>query len=377
MLRLLSLFCSLSLSSTALCFSLVKDYSGANFFNDKQGNPLWDFYGSWDNLTLGDVWWLNSSAAFAQRLAYVNGQNQVVLKVDNSSVVPLNQKRNSVRIETRDLYGVGSLWIVDIAHVPFGCSVWPAFWTYGGKWPDDGEIDILEAINMQTGNQMALHTLPGCNHSAPSNQRGVNDGPDCSTAAGCVVHESAPNSFGTGFNNAGGGVWATQFDVSGIYIWFWTRNSIPAYITQPSASSTMDISTWGPPSASFPATTCNVTKFFAAQRLVFDITLCGNWAGETINYLPTCSGAGPTGNCYQDNVVGAGSPKYDQAYFEVNYLRAYTTGLPTPSPTAAVQNVGSKPAPSHRNSGTSSYLRPLRLLSLVVVTNLLLICASW
>lgn len=36
---------------------------------------------------------------------------------------------------------------------------------------------------------------------------------------------------------------------------------------------------------------------------------------------------------YLDNVVGAGSPKYDQAYFEVNYLQAYTTGLPTPSPT--------------------------------------------
>lgn len=71
----------------------------------------------------GDVWWLNSSAAFAQRLAYINGQNRVVLKVDNSSVVPLNQKRNSVRIETHDTYGVGSLWIVDIAHVPFGCSV--------------------------------------------------------------------------------------------------------------------------------------------------------------------------------------------------------------------------------------------------------------
>lgn len=39
---------------------------------------------------------------------------------------------------------------------------------------------------------------------------------NCSTPAGCVVRETTPNSFGTGFNDAGGGVWATQFDVTGV-----------------------------------------------------------------------------------------------------------------------------------------------------------------
>ena len=71
----------------------------------------------------GDVWWLNKSEAFSQRLAYVNEKNQVVMKVDNTSYVPLNEKRNSIRIESHDWYGVGSLWVVDIAHVPYGCSV--------------------------------------------------------------------------------------------------------------------------------------------------------------------------------------------------------------------------------------------------------------
>ena len=39
---------------------------------------------------------------------------------------------------------------------------------------------------------------------------------------------------------------------------------------------------------------------------------------------------------YDDNVVGPGSPKYDDAYFEINYVRAYTTGgpVPTPSPSS-------------------------------------------
>ena len=67
-------------------------------------------------------------------------------------------------------------------------------------------------------------------------------------------------------------------------------------------------------------------------------------------YDPQCSNSGPTGRCvgpkldvtinlltmacmqYDDNVVGPGSPKYDDAYFEINYVRAYTTGGPTPTP---------------------------------------------
>ena len=66
---------------------------------------------------------MNRSEAFSQRLAYVNEKNQVVMKVDNTAHVHLNEKRNSIRIESRHWYDVGSLWVVDIAHVPYGCSV--------------------------------------------------------------------------------------------------------------------------------------------------------------------------------------------------------------------------------------------------------------
>ncbi len=36
------------------CFDLVKDYSGLSFFDD------WDFYGGYDNLTLGTPVYLSS-----------------------------------------------------------------------------------------------------------------------------------------------------------------------------------------------------------------------------------------------------------------------------------------------------------------------------
>jgi hypothetical protein len=72
-------------------------------------------------------------------------------------------------------------------------------------------------------------------------------------------------------------------------------------------------------------------------------------AGIPSVYDPQCSNSGQSGRCvglkldvtvdlltmafmqYDDNVVGPGSPKYDDAYFEINYVRAYTTGGPAPT----------------------------------------------
>lgn len=42
------------------------------------------------------------------------------MQVDNSSTVTFNNKRNSVRLQTNVRYGVGSVWIADMLHVPYG-----------------------------------------------------------------------------------------------------------------------------------------------------------------------------------------------------------------------------------------------------------------
>ena len=72
-------------------------------------------------------------------------------------------------------------------------------------------------------NQMALHTLPGCTHPDGTNESGMLNVTDCATDAGCVVTEAQPNSFGAAFAQAGGGVWAAQFDVAGILFVFFSH----------------------------------------------------------------------------------------------------------------------------------------------------------
>ncbi|KAI0336816.1 hypothetical protein GY45DRAFT_1238036 [Cubamyces sp. BRFM 1775] len=321
--------------ATNVTFNLARDYSGPNFFNG------WDFYGSWDNLTLSNVWWVDQPTAATDQLAYVNQAGNAIIRVDNTTNVPdqgADTRRNTIRITTHDFYDFGSLWVFDAKHVPYGCTVWPAFWTKGPVWPDNGEIDILEAVNLMTYNQMAIHTTDGCQTSNQIQQSGQLGSADCASNSGCTVRELKPNSYGDDFNNAGGGVWATKFDVDGVAIWFWSRPDVPPELT--GDDKTVDISKWGEPSAAFPVSPqCDITKFFTPQQLVIDIALCGVWAGPTGNYQQTCPGV-----C---DVSGAGSPAFDKAWFEIQYVRAYTTGVvPTPTPSAASGAAGSATATS-------------------------------
>lgn len=146
------------------------------------------------------------------------------------------------------------------------------------------------------------------------------------------------------------------------------RPNVPASIASTNSTS-IDISQWGPPSAAYPMSGCNIPQFFTPQNLVIDITLCGDWAGIGPVYNATCGNSGPTGLCvsvfflrimdlmtditvqYPDNVVGPGSPKFDEAYFEISYVRAYTTPNPTPTGTTATSNVADATSTTISESG--------------------------
>lgn len=61
-------------------------------------------------------------------------------------------------------------------------SVWPAYWTQGiDDWPTDGEIDIMENVNVVTQNRYALHTTQGCTHPAAGDSANLQTGTVIST----------------------------------------------------------------------------------------------------------------------------------------------------------------------------------------------------
>ena len=112
----------------------------------------------------------------------------------------------------------GSLFVLDVAHVPVGYGQWSALWLLGldGTWPSSGEIDFFETVHMTTNNQVTLHTDAGCTQSDVTGaQTGLTIQTNCNSTdnSGCTVQETKSGSYGAQFAANGGGVWATQIDV--------------------------------------------------------------------------------------------------------------------------------------------------------------------
>ncbi|KAJ3520816.1 hypothetical protein NMY22_g12576 [Coprinellus aureogranulatus] len=301
-------------SQAAASYLPVRQYEGQTFFDG------WAYYGNVDNTTWGNVTYLDKANALSKGLTYVNEAGNAVVKVDNTTTLVRNAdvvNRDSIRLTSLDSYGMGSLIVMDALHIPYGCSVWPSFWTYGiqEEWPKAGEIDIIEAINGMDHNQIALHTTPGCFKGDTAPQSGQTLETDCSLSRGCIVRESKPGSFGPGFAEAGGGVYALLMEPNSISVWFFSRPDVPENLRSATASSSLDIDTWGPPSAAYPPTRCDLERYFPPQTLILLTTLCGVWYE-----VPNLASSHEVH--FDDNVIGPGD-KFDTAYWEIQYVRAY------------------------------------------------------
>ncbi|OBZ71521.1 putative glycosidase C21B10.07 [Grifola frondosa] len=323
-------------------YVMVKEYAGESFFDD------WNFFNAPDNLTHGNT---NNIDAFHDNLAFVNDAGNAIMQVDNTTTLKFNQNRNSIRISSKDQFTVGTVFVADMLHVPYGCSVWGAWWSSAPTWPLGGEIDTFEAVNQVTMSHMGLHTNPGCTHSPSAVQSStLINSTDCSIYAnsneGCTVTNPSTSSYGAGadafnilsadrlihdryaeFANNGGGMFVTEFAIEGISLTGLRSVFLELTLSGPQRSSipssmqgnvsTVDTTTLGIPVANWPASDCSINQFFDPQELVFDITLCGDFAGNPTIFAETC-----TGVCYDDWVLGDPS-RYSTAYFEVSYVRVY------------------------------------------------------
>jgi hypothetical protein len=252
----------------AASYGLVDTYNSNNFFS------AFSFYTGGDP-THGFVNYQSQSSAQNQGLISTDN-GQVYMGVDHTTYNPAGG-RNSVRVSSNKAYTHG-LFIADISHMPGSvCGVWPAFWLFGSNWPYQGEIDVIEGVNAAGTDQITLHTSSGCSINTAGSQGGTQlQNSNCnadSANTGCSATTTTGNAYGDAFNNNGGGVYAMQWESSGIYVWFFPRNNIPADIQNGSPVT----GNWGTPVVAFNGGSgCNIDSHFANQNIVFDTTFCGD-----------------------------------------------------------------------------------------------------
>ncbi|KAF1839927.1 glycoside hydrolase family 16 protein [Cucurbitaria berberidis CBS 394.84] len=321
-----------------------------------------DFYGGFDFFTGADptegfVQYVDEATARQTNLINASMTTAVQWGVDSQKKTP--KGRPSVRIESKKTYDSG-LIVLDVAHMPFGCGTWPAFWTVGPNWPKNGEIDILEGVNEMDHNGMTLHTGPNCAIGQDTAQfSGEVTTPNCDVAAedqsknvGCSIKHPSKQSYGAGLNKIGGGVYATQWTADAISVYFFPRDSIPADVLGDSP----DPSGWGLPAAKFTGS-CDIEKTFKEQKIVFDTTFCGQWAGK-IWGSGSCAKKATTCEEYvRDNPEA-----FAEAYWTVNALKVYQDNgeatNPSP-PTKPSQSIAiSLPLPIPTNNSSFSTRAP-------------------
>jgi hypothetical protein len=158
----------------------------------------------------------------------------------------------------------------------------PKFWIFFGNaltdppnlGPAGGEIDIVEGVNNQPQNQATLHTSEGCvaqsdpNHPSTGQLTNANCGVDNGDNTGCGFTDTdSDNSYGQAFNDNGGGVYVMQWVETGISVWFFPRNNIPADITANHPTPW----TWKDPFAHWASAGCDTNQFFNNNYAIFDM----------------------------------------------------------------------------------------------------------
>ncbi|KAL7903394.1 glycoside hydrolase family 16 protein [Trichoderma sp. SZMC 28014] len=294
-----------------LSYTLKDTFQGENFFDN------FNYFTGFDPAQ-GFVHYVPEGTAKQLNLTFAS-QDAAVLKVDTSvgpnSVPNASTGRFSVRVESKNTYNDG-LFIFDVRHTPTGCGSWPALWlTDPSNWPKNGEIDIMEATNQaDDGNQMTLHTSPGCSMGVTRKQADKTLNEDCDSSkdsnAGCGVQGST-DTFGSAYNKNGGGIMAMEWRDAGIRVWQFARSAIPSDIT----SQKPDPSTWGEAAADFPSTDCNVGNHFRNNSIILNIDLCGDLV------YGVWDKSGCSSNC--TDIVANSPESFSDAYWEVGKFQVY------------------------------------------------------
>jgi len=335
-------------------YSLAWAAQGANFFDD------WNF-GEQD-FTNGAVRYVNRSEATQDKLTQAFG-NHAIVKPGVIEQDDKGARRKSIRLSTEKSWTY-FLVAMKFSHTPFGCGVWPAFWSNGasGNWPRTGELDILEYWN-NAKSEVSFHTAiseadgckldkaqlkqKGCPHFADVNNKLM---PwlayDCQTdystfppRLGCAPtsDQHTPKTGEEFANNPG--VMAAEWTKEYIKVFYIPEAEIPEDLE--SGSPQPDnwdkyIISYYPFAASEKAHpgSCNLTGqgVSSAQSFVLNIELCGGRGSLEFpfgcNGFSTCRNkqyAGPGDCCteYMTDDKKSAEALAKNAFFNISYVKVW------------------------------------------------------
>ncbi|EMD31371.1 glycoside hydrolase family 16 protein [Gelatoporia subvermispora B] len=316
---LLSVLPCILLGSTAKAgnYSLKQDNVGSAFLDNFEWETIDDGDG-------GRTEYVEQSEALSSNLTYANN-NTFIMRVDDTTQLTNSSEegRKSIRIKSKDQYTT-HLMIADINHLPVGCATWPALWEVDDDvGVQNGEFDIMEGVNGQTPGYTTLHTNSTC--TVPSNRTQLGNATfnDCQSTAvqeggdnGCAVASIYASSFGPVFNSNGGGWYVAERTEEDFSVWFWARNDSTVPDEVKNGDDSLSTANWSTPLAYFPASSsCNFDTNFKSLNIIFDIALCGSWAGNQF------SESGCPGNCI--DYVNSNASAFSDAYWDIASLKIY------------------------------------------------------
>jgi len=284
-------------------YQLATSFQGTNFFDG------WDFWTTADP-THGYVNYVGRNTAQQQGL--INATSSSAYIGSDYKNVASGNGRSSVRLTSQKSFNNG-LFIIDLSHMPTGCGTWPAWWTVGPNWPAGGEIDVIEGVNVNNNDQTTLHTNAGCSMASEDRSKfsGNLVNADCQGNTGCGI-TTGSGSYGASFNSHQGGVFAMEWTSQFIQTFYWPRGSIPADVN----SASPNPSSWGKPYAYFQEGGNCPSSHFHDHQIVFDLTFCGDWAGNV--FAQDCPGKGSCTDYVKNNPAA-----FKDAYWTIQYVKVF------------------------------------------------------
>lgn len=332
-------------------YSLAWSAQGTTFFDD------WNF-GEQD-FTNGAVRYVGRDEAVKDTLTQAFATHAIV-RPGAIERAATGDHRKSIRLNSKKDFTY-FLVAMKYSHSPFGCGVWPAFWTSGadGNWPSSGELDIFEYWN-NAKSEVSFHTsvskVDGCKlDKAQLNKKGCPQFDDknkdlrpydCQTnytafppRLGCAPSpDHMVRKTGEEYSN-NPGVMAAEWTKEYIKVFYIPEAEIPEDLESGAPKpDTWDkyVISYYPFAASEKAHpgSCNLTGkgVSSAQTFVLNIELCGGRGSLEFpfmcNGISTCRNknyAGPGDCCteYMTNDKKSSEAIDNHAFFNISYIKVW------------------------------------------------------